>query len=238
MQLKDIKKVKYPAASAVMFLSIFLTIAPWTWQNYRDTGEFILVNDGFSYNLWLGNLPETIKLYEGGFESKEENQAFANHIWGEVQPEKIRELEETDNYSALKLNERERVWRREAVREMTQDYNLTARLMLGKLVAFWTPFLNKFTYGNKIVALAAAFVIATYLLGIYGAYVFCGDECGKKFIILLAASFLATTAIHVLIFGFVRYRVPNVDPYLSMLAGVALWQIAVKIFPKSNFLQN
>ena len=218
--------------------SLFLTIAPWTFYNYRTTGEFILVNDGFSYNLWLGNLRETIKLYEGGFESKEENERFANYVWGEVQTEKLKELEETDNYSSLKLNEREKVWRREAVKEITRDYNLTARLMLGKFIAFWTPFLNSFTYGDKIVAAVALFVIGIYIFGIYGAYIFSRNETGKKFIILLAVSFLVTTAIHVLIFGFARYRVPNVDPYLSMLSGVALWQIALKFFPNYKFLRN
>lgn len=224
--------------AAIMAASIFLTIAPWTIQNYRDTGEFILVNDGFSYNLWLGNLPETIQLYEGNFKDKEENQRFADHVWGEVQAEKLRELERTDNYSALKINEREKVWRREAVKEMTQNYGLTARLMRGKLWAFWTPFLNPFTYGNKIVALVAVFVIGTYVFGLYGTYIFSRNETGKKFIILLAVTFAATTAIHVLIFGFVRYRVPNVDPYLSMLTGVALWLIATKLFPKAKLLQD
>ncbi len=238
IQFKEVRRMKYLLASALMFVGICAVIAPWTWQNYRDTGEFILVNDGFSYNLWLGNLPETIKLYEGGFESKEENERFANYIWGEVQAEKLKELEQTDNYSSLKFNEREKVWRREAVKEMTQDYNLTARLMLGKFAAFWTPFLNPFTYGYEIVALVALFVTGTYVFGIYGAYVFSRNETGMKFIILLAVSVLVTTAIHVLIFGFVRYRVPNVDPYLSMLSGVALWQAALKLFPNYKFLQN
>ncbi|MDQ6785595.1 MAG: glycosyltransferase family 39 protein [Acidobacteriota bacterium] len=238
LQLKEIKRIKFGIGTAIILTGIFLTIAPWTLQNYRETSEFILVNDGFGYNLWLGNIPETIQLYEGSFTSKEENKKFADYVWGDIQRGKLAELEKSDNYSALKLNERERVWRREAVNEMTQDYGLTARLMRGKLLAFWTPFLNPLTYGGKTVALVALFVIGIYVFGSYGAYVFSRKETGKKFIILLAASFLITTAIHVLIFGFVRYRVPNVDPYLSMLTGVALWQIAVRFFPKYNFLQS
>lgn len=117
---------------------------------------------------------------------------------------------------------------------MTQDYGLTARLMRGKLWAFWTPFLNSFTYGTKIAALVAAFVIGSYVFGLYGAYVFSRNETGKRFIILLAVTFVATTAIHILIFGFVRYRVPNVDPYLSMLSGVAVWRIAANFFRNLN----
>jgi 4-amino-4-deoxy-L-arabinose transferase-like glycosyltransferase len=232
MQLRENKRVKYILASAFMFFSILLTIAPWTYHNYRETGEFILVNDGFSYNLWLGNLPGTIKLYEGTFASKEENQAFADYYWGDVQFEKIAELEKTDNFSTLKINEREKVWRREAVKNMTQDYGLTARLMVGKLWAFWTPFLNHFTYGDTVVNLVALFVVATYIFGLYGMYIFFSDKTGKKYVILLLVTFAVTTAIHVLIFGFVRYRVPNVDPYLSMLTGVAIWQILSKFLPR------
>lgn len=236
--LAGIKKVKVLSASAVMFAAIFLTIAPWTYYNYRTTGEFILVNDGFSYNLWLGNLPETIRLYEGGFKDKEENEKFADYVWGTVKIEKENELEQTDNYHALSINGREAVWRREALKEMSQNYPLTARLMFGKLWSFWSPFLNHFAYGYKIVAAVAAFVIGIYIFGIYGAFVFARQKIGKQFIILLAVSSLVTTAIHVLIFAFVRYRVPNVDPYLSMLSGVALWHLALKFFPKYNFLHN
>lgn len=235
LEKKTIERLVLPV---VMMGSLLLTVAPWTLQNYRDTSEFILVNDGFSYNLWLGNLPETIELYEGEFKTKEENQRFADRVWGEVQQAKLAELEQKDNYSQLGFNEREKIWRREAVAELTQDYGLTARLVFGKTLAFWTPFLNHFTYGKKTVWLVAAFVIGIYILGAYGARVFALDKTGRKFVILLAVTFVVTTAIHALIFGFVRYRVPNVDPYLSMLAGVAIWRIAVKMFPRFEFLQN
>jgi hypothetical protein len=232
IQLKEDKRVKYIFATAFMFFSIFLTIAPWTYHNYRETGEFILVNDGFSYNLWLGNLPGTIKLYEGTFETKEENQAFADYYWGTVQIEKIAELDKTDNLSNLKINDREKIWRREAVKNMSEDYSLTARLFVGKFQSFWTPFLNRFAYGDKVVNLVALFVVFTYIFGFYGMYLFSKDKIGRKYAILLLVTFAVTTAIHVVIFGFVRYRVPNIDQYLSMLSGVAVWQILSKSIPR------
>jgi Dolichyl-phosphate-mannose-protein mannosyltransferase len=235
VHLKNEKRNKYLAATAILFASMFATILPWTYQNYQRTGEFILVNDGFSYNLWLGNLPGTIKLYEGEFATKEENQAFANYYWGMVQQEKLKELEQTDNYYQLKYNEREKVWRREALENMTEDYDLTARLFWGKFKTFWTPFLNPLTYGKTVVYLVAAFVIGTYIFGIYGMYLFFRNKAGKNYVILLLITFAVTTAIHVLIFGFVRYRIPNVDPYLSMLTGVALWHLFTKIRPELNY---
>ncbi|MEO7658645.1 MAG: glycosyltransferase family 39 protein, partial [Pyrinomonadaceae bacterium] len=238
MYLSTRKRVQYISASAVFVFAILLTVAPWTYHNYRATGEFILVNDGFSYNLWLGNLPETARLYKGDFESKEENQKFADYVWGEVQRDKLNELEKTDNYYSLSFNEREKVWRREAIKNLTQDYGVTASLIVGKLGSFWTPFLNHFSYGYPTVILVALFVIMTYIFGAYGAFIFAKDQLGRRFVVLLAITFSVTTLIHLLIFGFVRYRVPNVDPYLSMLAGVAIWQILKKFFPNYDLLQN
>ena len=232
VQIREIDRSKRILGAGLMILGIFVTISPWTYHNYVRTSEFILVNDGFGYNLWLGNLPGTLRLYEGTFASKEENQAFADHYWGTVQNEKLAELEQTDNYSALGINEREKVWRREAIANMSADTGITARLMIGKLGAFWTPFLNRWVYGNTVVNLIAFFVISTYILALYGMYVFWGDKAGRRFVALLIVTFLVTTAIHVLIFGFVRYRVPNVDPYLSMLTGVAVWHIAARFFPQ------
>ncbi len=151
-----------------------------------------------------------------------------------MQNEKLKELEQTDNYSNLKINEREKLWRREAIKNMSEDYGLTARLFWGKLKAFWTPFLNPFTYGKAIVTLVAVFVFGIYLFGIYGMYLFAKDKIGYDYVILLLVTFAVTTAIHVLIFGFVRYRVPNVDPYLAMLTGVAIWQIISRFIPRLN----
>ena len=234
LKVKVVQRSRALVLSGVLLAGMFVAIAPWTIYNYRTTGEFIIVNDGFSYNFWLGSLPETIRLYEGEFKDAEDNQRFANYIWGEVQREKLKELERTDNYSSLKINEREKVWRREAMKNLKQDYSITARIMLGKIKTFWTPFLNRHAYNWKIVAIVAIFVISVYLLSIYGAYILSLDKTGRGFVILLAVSFVVATLIHVLIMGFVRYRAPYVDPYVSMLAGIALWRIGEKLFSKKH----
>jgi uncharacterized membrane protein len=232
VQIREIDRAKYVGAALIMFFGMGLTIAPWTYHNYVRTGEFVLVNDGFSYNLWLGNLPGTLRLYQGEFASKEENQAFADHYWGTAQYEKLAELEQTDNFSTLGINEREKVWRREALANMSADYGLTARLMIGKVGSFWTPFLNRWAYGNTVVNLIAFFVISTYIFGLYGMYVLFKEKAGQRYVLLLIVTFAVTTVIHVVIFGFVRYRVPNVDPYVSMLTGVAVWHIAARFLPR------
>lgn len=230
LRLKHVQRFRYFAACGILCLSMFVAIAPWTIYNYRTTGEFILVNDGFSYNLWLGSQPVTIRIYVGGFKDAEDNQRFADYVWGTAIKDKVKELEQTDHYSSLKFKEREKVWRREAIKNLTQDYSISAHIMLGKIPTFWTPFLNRFVYGWKIVVIMALFVIGLYLFGIYGAYIFSREPTGRDFVILLAGTFVVVTLIHILAMGIVRYRIPYVDPYLSMLTGVALWSIGTRIF--------
>lgn len=230
LYFKTAERFRVMAACVCLLFAALLTILPWSFYNYRTTGEFIFVNDGFSYNLWLGSLPETLPLYEGGFKNKEENQKFADRIWGEVQREKLAELQQTDNYYSLSFAERERVWRREALENLRYDYGVSARIMLGKIWTYWTPFLNWHAYSWKIVAAVALFMIGIYLLGIYGARVVSNDEAGRNFVILLGVVFVSSTAIHMLIMGFVRYRLPYVDPFLCLLAGAALWQLRDKYF--------
>ncbi len=230
LKLRDPRRLRWIAACGVFFVFIFGAIAPWTYYNYKTTGEFILVNDGFSYNLWLGNHPATIRIYENDFKDVEDNQRFADYIWGDMIKDKVKELERTDNYSSLKFNQREKVWRREAIKNYEQDPVKARTIFLGKARTYWTPFLNTLVYGWKKVAIVATFVIGVFVFGVYGAVVFCRTTNGREVVVVLACIFVVATLIHMLIAGLVRYRVPYVDPYLSMLAGVGVWDLGRRFF--------
>ena len=232
LKAKEVGRTRAFAASAVVFVCMFAAIAPWTLYNYRTTGELILVNDGGGYNFWLGSVPASIRIYEGQFKDAEENQRFADYFWGQSVKDKLAELERTDHYSSLRFNEREKVWRREAFKNIKQDYGLSARITFGKFRAFWTPFLNRLVYGWKFVALIALFVIGLYVCGAYGAYILSRERLGREFVILLGVSFIVATLVHMVFMGIVRYRVPYADAYLSMLTGIALWQLGTKFFTK------
>jgi hypothetical protein len=59
-------------------------------------------------------------------------------------------------------------------------------------------------------------------------------KIGRDFVMLLVAIFIVATLIHMLIASLVRYRVPYVDAYLSMLAGVALWKLGQECFTRQR----
>lgn len=232
------QRLNYFIASGIVGLSLLATVAPWTYKNYRDLGEFIPVVNGFGYNFWLGNHPDTIRLYEGEYASKEESQAFADYWVGTLPGGKMEELERTDNLSSLPRNEQEKVWRREAFKNIEAHPGITARLFWGKIKAYWTPLLNKFSYPLVLVIFVAMLVIGLYILSPYGAYVLWRDAAGRKFVILLVIQFVLATLLHAMIIANVRYRTPYVDPFLAILTGIALWQVTVKFLPKNRFLNE
>ncbi len=231
-------RLKYFFASGLVALGLFATVAPWTYANYRATGEFIPVVNGFAYNLWLGNHPDTLRLYEGTYTDKADNQAFADHWASDLPGDKMRELEQSDNLSSLSLNAQEKVWRREAFEEMRENPDITARLVWGKIKAYWTPFLNSFSYPFPMVVLVAALVIGLYIFSPLGACILWQDETGRKVTIMLAIQFVLVTLLHSIIIANVRYRIPYVDPYLAILTAIAIWRIAARLLPKYDFLQT
>jgi 4-amino-4-deoxy-L-arabinose transferase-like glycosyltransferase len=67
-------------SAAFAAAGMFAVILPWTAFNYGARGELILINDAGGFNLWLGNNPATLKMYEGGFADPEEARLYADHL--------------------------------------------------------------------------------------------------------------------------------------------------------------
>lgn len=204
----------------IAIAGLFIAILPWTFYNKATTGEWILISDAGGYTFWIGNHPQTLMLYEGNFSSPREMMDYSNYVYNDLTPQKLSEWETEYGYSKLPLKERESLWQNDAIENLKNNPSLIHRLWLGKAWTFWRPFLNPQAYSLKSVLVSAIFLIPLYLLAIYALVKLWLEAKHKKFVILIIIYFLSATVLHALIIAMIRHRVPYVDAYLSMLAGI------------------
>lgn len=204
-------------------LGLALSIAPWTWLNWRATGEFILVSDTGGFNLWIGNHPDTLRLFQQPFRSKEEFDKYGtDHLQHELPGAKMAEWETTTGYRELSLRQREQLWQKEALRNMREHPGTTAALFGEKFLAYWRPWLNPSAYTQKEVWISGIAVTGLYLLAGAGAWLLRPSSNGRKVLWVFVGLFGFSTLLHVLVYSMIRYRLPYVDPYLCVLAGIAV----------------
>jgi len=220
LKFRELKFFRSFALGATIAGGVFLTILPWALVNYQRTGEFIWINDASGYALWVGNHPKSIALYEHDFLDLEAYDRYCNYLLDDLAREKIAEWNRTENYAALSLKQREKLWQREALANMRANPALTARLWFYKTWAFWKPYLNPMAYSAAAVIFSGIFLIALFLAAFYGAKIVWTDYNNKQVMILFGVLFLSATAVHVFIVSMIRYRVPYVDVYFCVLAGI------------------
>lgn len=219
------KKVNLKLSLLAMIIAasgLFIAILPWTFYNKATTGEWILISDAGGYSFWVGNVPQALDFYEGNFSSARERMDFSNYIYIDFTRQKISEWETEYGYSKLSLKERENLWQKEAIENLKDNPRLTLKLWLLKCWFFWRPYLYPEAYSLKIVLASAIFLVPLYLLAIYSLVRLYRESRHKKFVIVMIIYFLSVTGLHMLIIGMIRYRVPYIDPYLSMFAGIGL----------------
>ncbi len=95
-----------------------------------------------------------------------------------------------------------------------------------KAWAFWKPWLTFGAYSRRVVIGSGIFLLALYVLAATGARVLHRDAGGRRCLTLFAVLFMSATIVHALTYSMIRYRLPYVDPYLCVLAGVAAAAIA------------
>jgi hypothetical protein len=209
--------------------TMMLTIAPWTFTNWRDTGEFIIINDGAGFLSWVGNHPEMIRAYTQHFETP---AAFHYYIWTHMQQilpqRKINEWETAGGYRSCSLKEREALWRQDMLANLRSDPVLEIRLWGHKLWGYWRPWLHPYAYGTKLALGSAAIWIPLYTFALCGAVLAWHQETGRRVVILVGLVLLISTLGQVIVIPVVRFRLPYSDPYLSVLAGYAAYAIIRK----------
>lgn len=218
----------------IAIAGLFTAILPWTFYNKANTGEWILISDAGAYAFWVGNLPQTILVYENTFSSPRHLMDYSNYINTDLTQQKISEWETEYDYSKLSLKERENLWRKDAMENMQNNPSLTLKLWIYKAWFFWRPYLNPQAYSLKLAFASAIFLVPLYLLAIYALIKLWFETKYRKFVILIIIYFLSATVLHALVITTVRYRVPYVDVYLSMLAGIGFMFLLPAKFSKQN----
>ena len=216
------------AAPLLMVIVMFVTILPWSFYNLRTRGEFILINDSSGFIAWVGNHPANIRIYEGKFESREETQQYQDYLAKTLAAEQIAEWERTKGYNGLSFKERERLWREKAIENAKAEPGITARLFGWKLFGLWRPWLSGDIYSTKGMLVSAFVLIPLLVLGFAGMWISRKQRRMREVLILFTLLMLFVTAVHTVLVSAMRLRLPNVDPFLTIFAAIAIVAILTK----------
>lgn len=214
-----------PVATVAVALT---TILPWSMYVYQTKGEFFLVNDAGGYNSWSGNLPSSVEYYETTFANSADASA-----WGEQNAQQqIAEWESTVGYANLTLKQREALWASKAFENMSAQPAAIAKLWGYKLASFWKPFLSSSIYSPQTVLLSAAVMVPLFAFGFMGLMQTIRNSETSSVGWMFVGIALFATVVHVALVSNLRLRLPYIDPMLTVLAGVSVYELAVKFFRK------
>jgi hypothetical protein len=121
-------RLKGMLAAALGFLVV---VAPWTFDNWRRTGEFILINDAGGYNLWRGTHPINQEIYN----ARDPYQLA--RISAELEHQLTKQLSEETRH--LSKAQRSELFSAKAASQIADDPIESAKLILRKLWTFVRP---------------------------------------------------------------------------------------------------
>jgi Dolichyl-phosphate-mannose-protein mannosyltransferase len=224
-------------SAATVAVAMFLTLVPWSIYIWQTRGELILICDAGGYNLWAGNHPRLIPLFRGEIDNAGDADAESDKIITE-RDQLQQEWRATKNYDHLSLKQREDLWRTAAINRLMQNPAQTAELFALKFYILWRPFANSFSHSIGKSLMAAAVLIPLYIFGLWGVFRLWKDRQTRKVVWLFIATIVSVTAIHVLIYTSMRYRLPYVDPMLTIFAAVGSAALLAKVLGKTKFLPS
>jgi hypothetical protein len=179
----------------------FLLMSPWWVHNYHAYGTFVRLHFGANLTLYGSNNPHN----PGGGVSD------ARHDFSDF--EKIADP-----------IVRDRAYRDAALKYIAEDPVRFIRLAGLKFTRFWRPwpFAEEYRTPLYVVGSIVSFVPVLILAIVYLIF-FAGGQFGRIFPLLLFIGYL--TALHMVMAGSVRYRLP-LEPFLIVFAASALTQLA------------
>ncbi len=208
---------KNARGSLVMLVGVVLSMAPWWYRNYHETGKFIPTTLQVGASLYDGWHP-------GATGASDENMNFVDRFASEQQ-EEDRKIEESsvngklDGTFEYRLDRR---MHRAAVQWALENPSDVLKLCLVKFVKTWSPLPTAEQIGNRFVRYGEAIGYVTIaILGLVGWWRM--KERGWQVAIFVLPC-LYFGALHSIFIGSVRYRQPAILA-LCVLAGctVAFW---------------
>jgi hypothetical protein len=203
-------------------LILLLSIAPWTYRNYQAFGQFVLLNTNAGFAFYWGNHPihgyNFISILPAGGPS-----------YQDLIPAELRHLNEAElDRALLKLS----------LTNITEDPVRYLMLSLSRIkdyFKFW-PSADSSLISNLSRLFSFAFFLPLMLYGLL--YSFRRSLSIENLILYL---FIASyTAIHLLSWALIRYRLP-VDAVLLIFASVAILDVQAKLtrrYPKMQFSRS
>lgn len=196
---------KRGVAIAIGFaLGFILVISPWSIRNYYHYGEFVLITDGFGYNIWVSNTD--IKLRDLNARSYEEYIESDKQFW-----QATAEVEKEIQGKSIK--ERDNHYFRLGMQYIQENFSTWVWLNCLKFAEFWSPAARFDMQGWKALA-TLPFGLLMYFGMFFYIKSFFSKNFDRRIWLLIAVLVFGSTVTGVLTWSSVRFRVPLVDAYI------------------------
>ncbi len=186
---------------------VVISLLPWAWRNAHVTGDWCMLTHRGGVSLYDGVGP----------------QADGSSNLGDVQ-----QMSEVLGMDEVEWN---RYFMRESWRAIFSEPGRVARLIPTKLARLWNPLPNVETYQSaKVRAVSALWTLPVYILALAGVglLVTMKSGLGVRVVVFLLLPAIATTVLHSVFVGSVRYRLIAM-PLLEILAAYALVYLYHKV---------
>jgi 4-amino-4-deoxy-L-arabinose transferase-like glycosyltransferase len=216
------------SAAVALTLTCLLVLLPWTWRNYRVTGEIVPVATGEGYALWLGN-----QMASEGHEDWELDHTTRAHLL-EQRVAVFDQAGLSSSYHApalangtiplalLPINitvEEDRAFLRAAWMEIASHPFDSGLLIVRKFFRFWFRiFLPENRWAQPYIVSFQTFFLSFAILGIMEA------KRREESLFPLLFPVLFLTGAHVLTFATIRYSMPVV-PIMTIFMVVGLREV-------------